>query len=89
MTRPLTYHPDPALDLVLERVVDVPRELVWKAWTTPSTSRSGSPRRRGRRWTARSTSAPAVRFQVAPIPFCGRVVTFPPVHAALSPFIRT
>src|SRR3569833_3957899 len=26
---------DPALDLVLERVVDVPRELVWKAWTTP------------------------------------------------------
>ena len=35
MTRPLIYHPDPALDLVLERVVDVPRELVWKAWTTP------------------------------------------------------
>jgi uncharacterized protein YndB with AHSA1/START domain len=27
--------PDPKLDLVLERVVDVPRELVWKAWTTP------------------------------------------------------
>jgi len=27
---------DPKLDLVLERVVDVPRELVWKAWTTPS-----------------------------------------------------
>jgi len=26
---------DPALDLVLERVVDVPRELVWKAWTQP------------------------------------------------------
>jgi len=25
----------PALDLVLERVVDVPRELVWKAWTQP------------------------------------------------------
>jgi len=30
-----TYEPDPRLDLVLERVVDVPRELVWKAWTTP------------------------------------------------------
>ena len=27
--------PDPELDLVFERVVDVPRELVWKAWTTP------------------------------------------------------
>ncbi|SDP16400.1 SRPBCC family protein [Phyllobacterium sp. OV277] len=27
--------PDPKLDLVLERIVDVPRELVWKAWTRP------------------------------------------------------
>ena len=26
---------DPKLDLVLERVVDVPVELVWKAWTEP------------------------------------------------------
>lgn len=26
---------DPKLDLILERVVDVPVELVWKAWTTP------------------------------------------------------
>ncbi len=26
---------DPALDLVLERDIDVPVELVWKAWTTP------------------------------------------------------
>jgi uncharacterized protein YndB with AHSA1/START domain len=26
---------NPKLDLVLERVVDVPRELVWAAWTTP------------------------------------------------------
>ncbi|CAN7590888.1 SRPBCC family protein [Phenylobacterium sp. LjRoot219] len=26
---------DPALDLVLEREIDVPVELVWKAWTTP------------------------------------------------------
>ncbi|MBI1188840.1 MAG: polyketide cyclase, partial [Alphaproteobacteria bacterium] len=29
------FKPDPALDLVLEREVDVPRELVWEAWTTP------------------------------------------------------
>lgn len=26
---------DPNLDLVLERVIDVPRSLVWAAWTTP------------------------------------------------------
>jgi len=32
----MTEHtPDPALDLVLEREVDVPPELVWAAWTTP------------------------------------------------------
>lgn len=26
---------DPKLDLVLEREIDVPVEMVWKAWTTP------------------------------------------------------
>ena len=35
MPRSLESNLDPNLDLVLERVVDVPRELVWKAWTTP------------------------------------------------------
>lgn len=35
MTRSITPEPDLTLDLVLERVVDVPRELVWHAWTTP------------------------------------------------------
>ena len=34
MTR-LAYQPDPSLDLVLERIVDVPPELVWAAWTKP------------------------------------------------------
>lgn len=29
------FAPDPNLDLVLERDIDVPRHLVWKAWTTP------------------------------------------------------
>jgi uncharacterized protein YndB with AHSA1/START domain len=32
MTTPAT---NPATDLVLERVVDVPPELVWEAWTRP------------------------------------------------------
>ena len=31
----LALKPDPKLDLVLERNIDVPVELVWKAWTTP------------------------------------------------------
>ena len=35
MTRSNLGLPDPKLDLVLERIVDVPRELVWAAWTTP------------------------------------------------------
>src|SRR6476646_32570 len=35
MSRSYIQLPDPKLDLVLERVVDVPRELVWAAWTTP------------------------------------------------------
>ena len=35
MTRENIYRHDPDLDLVLERIVDVPRELVWMAWTTP------------------------------------------------------
>lgn len=35
MTPSHPFVPDPKLDLVLERVVDVPRELVWAAWTKP------------------------------------------------------
>ena len=34
MTRTL-LETDPRLDLVLERIVDVPVELVWAAWTQP------------------------------------------------------
>ena len=35
MIRSNPHKIDPKRDLVLERVVDVPRELVWAAWTTP------------------------------------------------------
>jgi uncharacterized protein YndB with AHSA1/START domain len=30
-----TYRHDPKLDLSFERIVDVPKELIWKAWTQP------------------------------------------------------
>ena len=35
MTQPVAIQADPNLDLVLERVIDVPRELVWQALTEP------------------------------------------------------
>ncbi|WP_040352969.1 SRPBCC family protein [Blastopirellula marina] len=35
MNRSFNLDLNPQLDLVLERIVDVPRELIWTAWTTP------------------------------------------------------
>jgi uncharacterized protein YndB with AHSA1/START domain len=36
MSLPDLYEPNPDLDLLLEREVDVPTERVWTAWTTPT-----------------------------------------------------
>ncbi len=36
MTRAIRHQPDPALDLVLERTIDVPPQRVWAARTTPA-----------------------------------------------------
>lgn len=30
-----TYQPDSRLDLTFERIVDVPKEFIWRAWTSP------------------------------------------------------
>lgn len=30
-----TYRPNPALDLILERIVEIPPEAIWHAWTCP------------------------------------------------------
>jgi uncharacterized protein YndB with AHSA1/START domain len=35
MSASIPWPIDPTLDLVLQRDIDVPRELVWKAWTEP------------------------------------------------------
>jgi uncharacterized protein YndB with AHSA1/START domain len=35
VNRPAIHRHDPQRDLVLERVVDVPVPLVWRAWTVP------------------------------------------------------
>lgn len=35
MANSMIHQPDSKLDLLMERTVDVPRELVWRAWTTP------------------------------------------------------
>ena len=35
MTRANQVSPDPRLDLIFERIVDVPRERLWAAWTIP------------------------------------------------------
>lgn len=36
MTGPIALTLDPSLDLLFERIVEVPPELVWRAWTVPA-----------------------------------------------------
>ncbi|MES2674372.1 MAG: SRPBCC family protein [Pseudomonadota bacterium] len=35
MSQPTTYQPNATLDLIFERIVDVPKERIWEAWTNP------------------------------------------------------
>jgi uncharacterized protein YndB with AHSA1/START domain len=35
MTSSIIHQPDPRLNLVFERIINVSREIVWRAWTTP------------------------------------------------------
>lgn len=35
MTAPLAFTLHPSLDLLFERIVNVPQHLVWRAWTVP------------------------------------------------------
>jgi uncharacterized protein YndB with AHSA1/START domain len=35
MKEPMIHVANPSLDLLIERVIDVPKEQVWAAWTTP------------------------------------------------------
>jgi len=51
--------------MVVTRVFDAPRELVWKAWTDPSTSCSGGDRRVLRRPFARWIFALEENFSAA------------------------
>jgi hypothetical protein len=55
----VTVQHDPRLDLILERVVDVAPSWYGRRGPSPSTSRNGSRRRRGKRSIAKSTFAPA------------------------------
>ena len=48
MTRQHSTQPDPKLDLVLERTIDVPPALVWQAWTQPEHIKHWLTRRPGR-----------------------------------------
>ena len=49
MTHPIIQQPDPALDLVFERVVDIPKESCGRRGRRLNTSRNGSLLHRGRR----------------------------------------
>ena len=55
MTASFKINPD--LDLVLERVIDVPRELVWAAWTQPEQLNNGFAHCRGKQLSAKLTCA--------------------------------
>lgn len=59
MTSAITHKLDPELDLVLERVVDVPPHLVWAAWTTPEYVKKWFTPAPWRTISAKSTCAPA------------------------------
>ena len=62
MIRSIIQQPNPTLDLLFERIVDVSERAYGRHGPHPSNSRNGLPPRHGKPSIAKSIFAPAVPF---------------------------